>query len=174
MNQLIDEIEAMLKTINIPKKNKDNNRRKFPAFCRAMTLGYVKKRYINTVELSTPTLKYPKLYEKLVHLGILCNFEFTSIHINHNVVCPKHKDSRNMGVSLIISFGDYTGCDLYVEGVKQDTFRKPVIFDGSKLEHWNTADLVGNRYSLVYYNIKIPDAVKETTQDNIHQTDETF
>jgi hypothetical protein len=160
MELLIDEIEALLKTIVIPKKNKDNNRRNFPAHCRAMTLGFVKKRYLNTVELSTPSKKYPKLYEKLVHLGILLNFPFTSIHINHNVVAPKHKDSRNMGESLIISFGDYTGCDLYVEGEKVDTYRKPVIFNGSKLEHWNSDDLVGNRYSLIFYKIKIP----ETTQ----------
>lgn len=170
MEKLIDEIHEMLKKINIKKKTKDNNRRGFAVGHRAMTMGFVKKRFLQKVELSSPSLKYPELYEKIIHLGILMNFEFTSVHVNHNVVCPKHYDDRNVGVSLIISFGDYTGCDLYIAGDKVNTYRTPVIFDGSKLEHWNSDDLVGNRYSLVYYNIKIP----KTTQTDTHQNDETF
>jgi len=167
MEKLIDEIHEMLKKITIKKKTKDNNRRGFAVGHRAMTMGFVKKRFLQKVELSSNSLKYPELYEKIIHLGILMNFEFTSIHVNHNVISPKHYDDRNVGVSLIISFGDYSGADLYVEGVKQDTYRKPVIFDGSKLLHWNSDDLVGNRYSLVYYSIKIPEAVKEDSQDTI-------
>jgi hypothetical protein len=37
---------------------------------------------------------------------------------------------------------------------------QPLIFNGSKLEHYTTDDLVGNKYSLVFYNILPDDFVK--------------
>jgi hypothetical protein len=41
---------------------------------------------------------------------------------------------------------------LIIEGETHDAFCNPVTFDGSRLVHWNTADLAGNKYSLVFYN----------------------
>ena len=71
--------------------------------------------------------------------------------MNHNIVCPLHKDRKNIGKSLIVSFGDYTGCKLVVDGSEIDTDCRPVLFNGSELEHWNTNDLMGNKYSLVFF-----------------------
>jgi DNA (cytosine-5)-methyltransferase 1 len=36
--------------------------------------------------------------------------------------------------------------------VEYDTDCRPVIFNGAELEHWNTKDLQGTKYSLVFYN----------------------
>jgi hypothetical protein len=89
----------------------------------------------------------------LLRIGnIYCPFKFTSIHINKNVVCPKHKDNKNVGKSMLVSFGDYDGCNIVIEDKMYDANLKPIIFNGAELEHWNTNDLVGDKYSLVYFN----------------------
>ena len=41
-----------------------------------------------------------------------------------------------------------------IENKVYDAYYTPIIFDGYKLEHFNTDDLVGNKYSLVFFKIK--------------------
>ena len=53
---------------------------------------------------------------------------------------------------MLLSFGDYTGCKIIIGNQEYDADCKPLIFDGSKLEHHNTNDLIGTKYSLVYFN----------------------
>ena len=98
--------------------------------------------------------KFPELYEKILKFGkTFVPFDFTSIHVNHNVVCPRHLDPYNTGPSCIISIGDYKGCNLVVESYGEyDTNCKPLIFDGSKLYHYNTQLISGNKYSFVFFN----------------------
>jgi hypothetical protein len=50
-----------------------------------------------------------------------------------------------------VSFGDYVGCDLVVDGVTYDT-RKGLVFDGYLKEHYNTPLISGTKYSLVFFN----------------------
>jgi hypothetical protein len=38
-----------------------------------------------------------------------------------------------------------------IEGKMYDAKNTPIIFNGSQLEHWNTDDLEGLKYSLVFY-----------------------
>jgi hypothetical protein len=106
------------------------------------------------VGLSEQSKKHPKIYEAVLKIGeaISPAFEFSSIHLNHNVVCPKHLDSKNVGESVLVSFGDYEGCNIVIEGEIYDAKHTPIKFNGALLEHWNTKDLVGNKYSLVFYN----------------------
>ena len=78
---------------------------------------------------------------------------YTSILVNHNTICGKHKDANNIGKSLLISIGQFSGCNIVIENKTYDAKNTPIIFNGSVLEHWNTSDLVGNKYSLVYYKI---------------------
>jgi hypothetical protein len=102
--------------------------------------------------LSSASLKYPEVYNELLRIGrILCPFSFQSIHFLKNCVCPPHKDSKNTQKSVLVSFGDYTGCNIVVEGTKYDAKHTPIIFDGRIMEHWNTDDLQGTKYSLVFY-----------------------
>jgi hypothetical protein len=145
-------LESMLLRVTIPRKSNTNNRRGFPVRHRAMTLGETRGRFNGVKGLSHYSKKYPELWNEVKRIGdLIVPFEWNSCHINHNVVCPPHKDSGNISRSCIISFGNYTGCDLIVEGVKQETHYTPLIFDGTTNTHWNTNDLVGNRYSLVFY-----------------------
>ena len=142
---------SMLEQISIPFLHITKNRRGFKLH-RAITLGLTKARFKRIVGLSYQSKKYPQLYDEVVRIGNLLNFEFTSIHCNHNVICPKHKDNNNKGNSLLLSFGEYTGGNIMIEDKKYDANCNAIIFNGSLLEHWNTDDLVGNKYSLVYYN----------------------
>ena len=142
---------SMLEGMSIPMKNLTNGRRGFPNH-RATTFGLVRGRFTGDIDLSVNTKKYPKIYDEICRIGKLLSFEFQSIHLNHNVTCPKHKDENNQGNSLLLSFGDYTGGNIMIEEKKYDANCNGIIFNGSILEHWNTDDLVGNKYSLVFFN----------------------
>ena len=145
------ELYSMLEDITIPIKNQTNGRRGFPNH-RAITFGLTKGRFSGKTDLSYYTKMYPQIYNEIVRIGNLFSFEFTSIHLNHNVTCPKHKDENNQGNSLLLSFGNYTGGNIMIEEKKYDANCNGIIFNGSLLEHWNTNDLVGNKYSLVFFN----------------------
>jgi hypothetical protein len=148
------EFESLLDMLNniiIPFKVNRSNRRGFPKH-RAVVFGLTKKRFTGIVEESVYSIKYPKIYEEIKRLGdLICPFKYTSIHVNHNVVCPPHKDSKNVNKSVIVSFGNYSGCDLVVSNTTYNTCYSPIMFNGSILEHYNINDLTGNKYSLVYY-----------------------
>lgn len=136
----------------IPKKSSTSNRKGFPPGHRAITFGITTSRR-NVTGLSHFSKKFPEMYKEIVRLGdLLCPIPYKSIHLNHNVVCPKHKDRSNTGNSMLISFGDYQGCNIVVEGQVYDAKHTPIIFNGAEMEHWNTDDLQGNKYSLVFFN----------------------
>jgi hypothetical protein len=68
------------------------------------------------------------------------------------LVCPRHLDPSNTGKSLLVSFGDYEGCNIVVEGYGEyDTNCSPIVFNGSKYYHYNTPLKSGNKYSLVFF-----------------------
>ena len=141
---------SMLEQISIPLKNKTNNRRGFPLH-RACTFGITKGRFSGKTDLSRMTKKYPDIYNEIVRIGNLFSFEFTSIHCNHNVICPKHKDENNTGNSLLLSFGNFGGGSIIIDEKKYDANCCGIIFNGSLLEHYNE-EHTGNKYSLVFYN----------------------
>lgn len=149
---------CMLEGINIKKKQKSNNRRGFPVGHQSLTFGYVRARFATRkngkiFDLSLDSKNYPEIYEEILRIGnIYCPFKFTSIHLNKNVVCPKHVDNKNIGDSMLLSFGDYTGCNIIINNKMYDANCNPIIFNGAKLEHWNTDDLEGTKYSLVFFN----------------------
>lgn len=125
---------------------------------RSMTFGLTRHRYKGReLRPSWATNKYPEMHAEIFRIGELyCPHPFTSVHLNSNVVCPRHIDGNNNGISTVVSFGAYVGGKLVVEqGVppeEYDAYCKPITFDGNKLYHWNTPDLVGTKYSLVFYN----------------------
>lgn len=145
--ELYDELEL----ITVPLKKGDNSRRGFGAH-RSMTFGLVRQRKTGIVTDSANTKEYKHIYSLIKKIGEQLQFKFSSVHLNNNVVCPPHHDSKNSSVSLLVSFGDYVGCNIVVEGQEYDTNMKPIIFDGAKYEHWNTPLVSGNKYSLVFYN----------------------
>ena len=85
-------------------------------------------------------------------------FDFNQVVINYNFKITKHLDASNVGESMIIALGDYQGGELNIENEKgeiktMDIKNKFYKFNGSKLYHW-VNEFKGNRYSLVFYNIK--------------------
>jgi len=135
-----------------PMKQGDSNRRGFPPH-RASVFGVTKYRMTNNVGLSSISKSRPDVYGELIRIGkLVCPFPFTAIHVNHNVTCPPHKDDTNVGKSVLLSIGEYTGSKIVVNGTEYDAFCQPVMFNGALCEHYNTDDLVGNKFSIVYYN----------------------
>ena len=71
--------------------------------------------------------------------------------MNHNLVCPPHRDKNNKTESILVSFGDYEGGLIVIEGTEYNAYHTPIQFDGATQEHWNT-EIKGNKYSLVFYS----------------------
>ena len=142
----------MLSNISIPIKTKYAGGRGDFGRHRATTFGITRGRFDGIIGLSNNSRKYPHIYEEIKRIGHLMGADdMNSIHLNHNVVCPKHFDSNNVGDSILVSFGDYTGCNIVVQEMKYDAFCHPIKFNGAELMHYNTDDLIGNKYSLVFY-----------------------
>jgi hypothetical protein len=149
-----DKLYNMLDNTTLVQRKGRNNRLDFPDYKGAI-FGMVRPRirYKGYNELSLDSKKKPLIYDEIWRIGkIICPFEFTSVQVNKNLVCPKHKDKNNRGMSLLVSFGDYTGCNIVVDGTKYDARHRPIVFNGSLLEHCNTDDLQGTKYSLVYFS----------------------
>ena len=67
--------------------------------------------------------------------------------------CLPHVDANNIGHSLIVGLGDYTGGNLFIDGVKHNIRNSPVIFNGALKKHWNDAITSGTKFSLVYFSV---------------------
>lgn len=148
-----DKLYEMLNKIKMYKRqygNKSNNRLDFPDHYGAV-FGISKHRFYKTEGLSYYSKKYPKIYDEMKRIGdIIVPFQWKSIQVNRNLVCPKHKDKKNTSQSILVSFGEYTGGEIVVEGVEYNAYHTPIQFDGNKLTHWNNP-IEGNKYSLVFF-----------------------
>lgn len=148
-----DKLYEWFERTTFTKRKTRTNRLGFPEY-RGAIFGMIRPRfkYKGYNELSLDSRKYPHIYDELWRIGkIICPFEFTSVQVNKNLVCPKHIDGNNRGMSLLVSFGNYTGCNIVIENKKYDAKHRPIMFNGSLLEHYNTDDLQGTKYSLVFF-----------------------
>lgn len=93
---------------------------------------------------------YHKILKEYIR-KIIPDKEFSHITVNRNLKCLPHKDKNNVGESTIFSFGDFTGGELNVSGVKHDIYKKPMTFNGCKEVHY-TEPFEGDRFSIVVYN----------------------
>lgn len=151
-SDIFENLLSMLNRITLPKKKGTSNRLGFKDGSRFMNFGITRGRFDGIVrEKSHIDKKYPLISDELNKIGKLLDFSYNSIHVNNNVICPPHYDKNNNGPSLLISIGDYAGCNIVIEDIIYDAKYTPIIFNGSKLKHWNTDDLRGNKYSLVFY-----------------------
>lgn len=147
------EVYNLLESIAIPCVDNGTGRSGTFGRHRAMTMGMIRARVSREYGLSLNSRKNPELYEALIKFGkTIVPFDFNAIQVNHNVVCPRHLDPYNSGNSCLISFGDYEGCNLIIEGHGEyNTNCSPIVFNGAKVYHYNTPFKSGNKYSLVFF-----------------------
>ena len=133
------------------KQHTNQSRLGFPTH-RGCVFGMVKPKFRRDVQLSYYSRKCPEIYAELCRIGkLICPFEFKTIQVNHNLVCPPHIDRANKSESILVSFGEYTGGLIVIEGKEYNAYHTPIQFDGSKQLHWNTP-IQGNKYSLVFFS----------------------
>ena len=151
MRQVIKQLYDELQKITVPlnqRKNVSSNK------VRSITFGKVILRYQREKKDSVKNTEYPEIWRLIKLLGtMICPIPYTSVQLNHNVVCKAHTDKNNVGSSVIVSFGNYEGGMLVINNTVYDTNHKPIVFNGQD-EHYNTNDLTGTKYSLVYFTIK--------------------
>jgi hypothetical protein len=157
---------AILKIGRFPKQTRYNIRNNSDVAPRGAVFGLIKLRNwvasVKDTDLYPSKLsfypKYTELYRLLEELmwDYDPSFKFTSIQVNDNQLCAKHKDTNNVGVSYIIGVGNYEGGELRVwndngtEYEDIDIHNKFISFDGSKRFH-QTLPFTGNRYTIIYY-----------------------
>ena len=90
-------------------------------------------------------------------------FEFDQVTINYSpkgTIIKQHKDKVNVGESVLVAYGNYTGGQTYVENENDHNFTLTdcrdcmLIFNGAERKHGVTAVTTGDRYSLVFYKNK--------------------
>ena len=83
------------------------------------------------------------------------DFEYNSVQLTKNFEIKKHKDSKNVGESVLVAFGNYLGgttsVDYGTHVESKDARLEPLKFNGSLYEHW-VEPFIGTRYSLVFFN----------------------
>jgi len=131
---------------------------------RSQTFGLVNRRCL-PVDYSRQNWIRPKLFYHLQEFARqYVDISWTSITVNQNYRAEPHRDKGNYGDSFLVAFGDYQGGDLTIhEGeLKGDhnVCYRPLKTDFSKVLH-SVKEFTGERYSLVFYNLKTTRMPKE-------------
>ena len=122
---------------------------------KSIHFGVKKKVGSNIYDFCIGNSIYPELWNIIQLLASECfsDFDWNQALINKSNIFRLHTDSKNItSSSLIMAFGDYSKGELWIEGVPFDIFMSPLIFDGKKLKH-EVKEIIGERYSLVFYKI---------------------
>lgn len=126
--------------------------------CESITFGQTKSYFMLNAPIQDRQANalYRNVYEELKKLAkcLFPEFKYNNITLNHNFKCKPHIDSKNVGESIIIGFGEYENGELNVEGEKHNIRYKPFKFNGAEHEHW-VEDFNGNRWTAVYFYKKI-------------------
>ena len=121
---------------------------------RQVCFGY--SLYRGNKQLSVFTKKYPYIMELFKEFigSHYPDFHFNSVYVNKNVRCKRHLDSKNIGKSLLVGLGEYTGGEtvLYInDNTKKFNIQNySLVFNGSEIEH-RSLPFKGTRYSLVFF-----------------------
>jgi hypothetical protein len=122
----------------------------------ARQVCFGKVKYKGTIQESSYYKKYPhmmSLFKKFIN-SHYPSFKFRSVYVNKNTVCKEHLDSKNVGESLLVGFGKYTGGQtILCSDDKPKSFHiktNSLIFNGSEIPH-KSEPFKGTRYSLVFF-----------------------
>ena len=128
---------------------------------RSATFGFGRTRMHGIAEFRF-NKKYPDLLRALINFGNVIaepGWTYTAITLNHGVQATKHRDTSNVGRSIIIGIGDYTDGPLRVWEpddaffTDMDLKDKPTMFNGALRTH-ETQPFTGERYTIIYYRQK--------------------
>ena len=105
--------------------------------------GILPKSAVNGTLLTTESINNTAPRPPSLCCAINCNAQFT----------PHVDSGRGQGqsVSMIVGLGDYSGGELFVEGVPYAIRYQPLEFDGWSSRHW-TGHYNGERFSLVWFS----------------------
>tara|TARA_R110000782_G_scaffold266982_1_gene361926 strand:- start:1638 stop:2189 length:552 start_codon:yes stop_codon:yes gene_type:complete len=95
----------------------------------------------------------PEVFELLVLLGseiVPKDIPFTCIQLNKNYQSKPHRDKNNIGKSMTLSLGEFSGGELNVDGINFQTKHSPIIFNAGEQLHYNLP-IIGERYSVTYF-----------------------
>lgn len=171
-------LEALSKIAvpKIPKGRKESGRMNAPTNRgdvlgtdgRTLTMGFGDNRHgWNFFKMNE---KFPDVYKALIEFGnqvVPKGWEYQTITLNHNAKAKKHTDKKNVGKSVIIGIGNYTGGELRVYSKDSskhkdyDIHDKPAMFNGGVLPH-ETQTFAGEgthgpykkglgRYTMIFY-----------------------
>lgn len=128
---------------------------------QARQTSFGKIRFQGKIQNSKYTKKYPyifPLFKEFIN-SHYPDFKFKTVYVNKNTVCKLHTDSRNVGESLLVGFGPYTGGQTVLE-IENSNGKKinkkfhiktnSLIFNGSEIPH-KSEPFKGTRYSLVFF-----------------------
>lgn len=158
--EVLPIIEKKAVRMNYARKNSGTGRTQVYGYGNRRTLGF--GEFKNNSENS-------ELYQVLVKLGAMIVPPFipwTAIQVNKNYQTSAHVDGNNIGLSFSVSFGDFTGGELVVDGTPYQTRYSPIIFNGALNEHFNKP-ISGERYSLVYF-VSAPSKVTDVQIFQLH------
>ena len=111
--------------------------------CYSMALSSKNKRCKAIYDLVRSML--PESYMKAHDIGR----EYFIVTANKNVQCYPHRDARNVGETVVMFLGEYTGGTLCLEdGRRIDKRRCWHFYRGCELEHWNEPH-TGDKYSVI-------------------------
>jgi hypothetical protein len=158
---ILEEIYEELENITIPTSYRSKNGQGHKIKTGAVSQKNARQTIFGNLNLGKKTKsqsskKYPYIMP-LFKEFIKCHypsFKFKCVYVNRNVVCKKHLDSKNVGNSLLVGLGSYTGGStiLYINGKPKKLHIKSssLIFNGSEILH-KSEKFKGTRYSLVFF-----------------------
>lgn len=160
---LLETLHSQITVSKIPKpdeRTSTNRGNIIGTIGRTMTFGFGDNRH--GWNFYATNSKHPEVFKALVAFGnqvVPKGWEYQGITLNHGVKAKKHVDSKNVGASVIIGIGDFTGGEIRVwnkEGENpqdKNLHDHPVMFNGGLLAH-ETQPFKGDRYTIIFYKQK--------------------
>ena len=156
-------IPTLGKPSSTPERRKRHGNRadNIGSIGRSATFGYGRTRMYGIAEFRF-NKKFPDLLRALINYGNVIappGWKYTAITLNHGVQARKHRDTSNVGRSIIVGIGDYEAGDLRVWEpddafyTDMDLHDRPTMFNGALRTH-ETQPFTGERFTIIYYRQK--------------------
>ena len=140
---------AVVETINFPWQDRPSIQEE-GKFLRGICVGLVNSH--RGFKTSAATRLRPNLTRLLTAWlrSVKPDFEFTTVQINKSTLCQLHVDQNNLGLSAFIALGDFTGGELWVDGMTGiEVHNKWTVFNGNEVHC--TVPFSGTRYSFAFF-----------------------